>query len=249
MNSSRAAVAFHRLSAANPVPLEAIDSTSLVVPELSPRRDQGRGDRRRRGRIASIAFAAALALVTVAPTMAISERMRELFGLSNPGEQVPTSTLALDQVSDLQRIGVVGGVRKLGQREGTAFYVGRSRSGELCFVTGAAAATRPVLGMLACQGEQGLFPSPKMPIADFSPMRGHEGRNSVYVWKLAGFAADGVAAVAVRDATGVLRSIIPATDNMYASGELPAVAATAIVALAADGTVLYSKEVASSTPG
>jgi hypothetical protein len=87
-----------------------------------------------------------------------------------------------------------------------------------------------------------------MPIADFSPMRGHAGSNDVYVWKLVGFAADGVAAVAVRDASGALHAT-QAVRNIYASDELPVVPATEIVALAADGRVIYAEPLESSTPG
>jgi hypothetical protein len=168
-----------------------------------------------------------------------------LFGLSNRGAPVPTSALATDQASRLERLGFSDGVRKLGERKGTAFYAGRARNGALCFATGPTTRPAPAFGVLACQGGEGdvfpsqrdVFPSRRVPIADLSPLRGHEGSNGVYVWKLVGFAADGVAAVAVRDVTGALRATEVA-GNIYASDELPVVAATEILALDADGNVL-----------
>jgi hypothetical protein len=87
-----------------------------------------------------------------------------------------------------------------------------------------------------------------MPIADFSPMRGHEGSNDVYVWKLVGSAADGVATVAVRDANGALH-VAPVIDNVYGTNELRMVPAREIVALDSDGRVLYVERLESTTPG
>jgi hypothetical protein len=52
----------------------------------------------------------------------------------------------------------------------------------------------------------------------------------------------------VRDDTGALHPT-PVVDNVYASDALPAVAATEIVALGADGSVLYTESLESSTPG
>jgi hypothetical protein len=246
MSRSRT-TAFDRLAAANPYPDEVLRGIQLEAPALSARDEQSLA-RPRRMRLGVAVLTCVLAVAAITPALAVSERVRELFGFSNPGTPVPLSALELDQLSSLERVGFSGGVRKLGERAGTAFYVGRSRSGALCFGTGPATGPRPAFHLLACQGRQGLFPSQQMPIADFSPMRGHEGSNDVYVWKLKGFAADGVAVVAVRDSSGALHSA-PVADNVYASDELPAVPANEIVALAADGRVLYTKELESSTPG
>jgi hypothetical protein len=239
--------AVNRLAAANPYPDEVLRGIQLEAPALSARDEQSLR-RPRRMRLGVAVLTCVLAIVAITPALAVSERVRELFGFSNSGTPVPLSALELDQVSSLERVGFSDGVRKLGERAGTAFYVGRSRSGGLCFATGPATAPKPAFGVLACQGGQGVFPSQERPIADFSPLRGHEGSNAVFVWKLVGFAADGVAVVAVRDASGALHSA-PVADNVYASDELPAVPANAIVALAADGRVLYTKELESSTPG
>jgi hypothetical protein len=239
--------AFSRLAAANPYPEDVLRSAQLEAPALPPRDEQSVAHPRRiRLGVAIATFV--LAVVAIAPALAMSERVREFFGFSNPGTPVPMSALELDQVTSLERVGFSDGVRKLGERAGTAFYVGRSRSGGLCFGTGPATGPRPAFHLLACQGRQGVFPSQQMPIADFSPMRGHEGSNDVYVWKLKGFAADGVAAVAVRDANGVLHST-PVTGNVYATNELPVIPAREIVALDSDERVLYAERLESSTPG
>jgi hypothetical protein len=247
MSRNHVTTAFARLAAANPYPTEMLRDVQLEPPALMAREDELPA-RPRRVRMAVAIAACALAVVAIAPALAVSERVRELFGFSTSGTPVPISALGLYELSSLERVGFSDGVRKLGDRAGTAFYVGRSRSGALCFATGPTTAPRPAFGVLACQGAQGVFPSRQRPIADFSPMRGHEGSSDVYVWKLVGFAADGVAAVAVRDVSGALHST-PAVGNVYASGELPAVPATEIVALAADGRVLYAEPLVSSTPG
>lgn len=238
--------AFTRLAAANPYPEEVLRGVQLEAPALSAR-DEPRA-RPRRVRLGVAIMTCLLAVVAITPALAISERVRELFGFSNPGTPVPLSTLELNQLSSLERVGFSGSVLKLGERAGTAFYVGRSRSGGLCFGTGPTTAPRPAFWLLACQGREALFPSQQMPIADFSPLHGHEGSNDVYVRQLKGFAADGVAAVAVRDANGALHST-PATDNFYASNELPVVPAKEIVAFASDGRILYAQPLESSTPG
>jgi hypothetical protein len=226
--------ALARLAAANPVPSPLPNR----APHAAPRRW-----------LVPVA-AGILAAAVAAPAVATSQRVRDLFGFSNSGTPVARSSLRLDQAGALARVGFAGEVRKLAERQGLAFYVGRTSAGALCFSTGPAGAAAPEFGVLACQGRvgPGVFPSAETPIADFSPLRGAEGDNAVRVWQLAGFAADGVARVGVRDRAGVFFAT-PVADNVYGAQNVPARPATAIVALDADGNELYTKSLESTTPG
>jgi hypothetical protein len=237
-----------RLASANPVQLDELEVLSLPALQL-PVRQLTRSSRRARRSLSVVALVVGLAAAIVTPAIAISERLQDFFGLTNSGSPVATTSLSLDQISSLARIGFADGVRTLATREGVAFYVGRSSSGALCFAIGSADAANPDFGVLACQGNTaGAFPSATRPIADFSPMRSQAPSNDVTISRLIGFAVDGVASVAVRDVDGALHAVI-VRDNVYASKQLPAVAASEIVALDRAGKVLYSENVRSTTPG
>jgi hypothetical protein len=57
---------------------------------------------------------------------------------------------------------------------------------------------------------------------------------------VAGFAADGVASVALVDAAGNVLDSVPVVDNVYADAAPPA-GGTGVEALAANGNVVYTR--------
>ena len=236
-----------RLRAANPTPLTAGADEALLAEILSTERPapaKGRAHPRRRKLV--LAFAAIAAVAVAAPAVA---SQLGLLHFSNSGRAVPAGQIAMTKVSALRRAGFSGGVNKVAEREGIAFYVGRSPSGGSCFATGPAGGATPSFGILACQrvGDD-VFPSAARPIVDYSPLGAKEGSAAVFVRKLVGFAADGVAQVAVVDESGALTRT-PVVENVYASAALPEVPARAIVALDRDGDVVYTHPLTSTTPG
>jgi hypothetical protein len=238
-----------RLTGANPVTLTQLATLHLPKPALPARQLRTATRARWRSPLAAVSLAIVMAVAIATPAIAISDRLQDLFGFTNTGSSVADSSLTLDQISALAQVGFTDGVRRLAAREGVAFYVGRASSGALCFATGPVPGEKPKFGVLACQGVvSGAFPSPTMPIADFSPMRSQGPSNAVYVTRLVGFAANGVTSVAVRDVNGDLHSA-RVIGNVYVSEPLPAVPATAIVARDSAGDILYSEPLESSTPG
>jgi hypothetical protein len=237
-----------RLAGANPIRLAQLETLNLPKPQL-PSLPPTSVHKSWRSPLAVVGVVVGLAAAIAAPAIAMSDRLQDLFGLSNSGSPVATTSLSLDQISAIARIGFADGVRKLETRHGIALYVGRTASGALCFATGPADGVNPEFGVLACQGTTPrAFPSPTTPIADFSPMHGQAPSNDVFVSRLIGFAADGVASVAVRDVNGDLHGAT-VTGNVYVSEPLHPVAATAIVALDNGGSILYTEPLESSTPG
>ncbi len=191
----------------------------------------------------------AVALAVAVPSLAVA-RAAGLFGFGNSGVVVPQAALALDQVAALQEVGFAPGIRHLGDRAGVAFYVSRGTRHGLCFATGPAGGQQPSFAFLGCQrAGADVFPSDVRPIADFSPLRGRLGSSAVYVQRLEGVAADGVASVGVLAENGEVSAAVRVVNNLYVSSSLPEVPAKGIVALSADGRTLFTKPLESDTPG
>jgi hypothetical protein len=121
-------------------------------------------------------------------------------------------------------------------RDGRAFYVVLNDRGGRCFGTGAALSA-PQIDVLVCQGA-GAFPSADQPVVDLSTLTGNGGTD-VTVERLEGFAADGVAAVGVRDAAGRI-SWTPVTDNTYEDSASVS-QATALVAKDDTGAMIFQR--------
>lgn len=248
-----------RIAAANPVPdrfgsdaasealLERIMDTQPGTGDGSQRRVVQNGTRR----MAAIAAAALMAIAV--PTLALADHYG-ILGLSNPGEPISRASLDPYELGALETYGNVGGMRRLGERAGVAFYVGRSDRGGLCFATGSAAGSAPKLDhFMGCQADvPDAFPSPSRPILDLSSFMSPNPREIVYITRLSGFAADGVASVGYIDTNGVTHTT-PVIDNIYAIDLFHKdVAATAIVALDSEGRELYKRPLLhtpSITPG
>jgi hypothetical protein len=244
------------LARLNPVPLGR-DVTLLDEPARaaafarSLARARASAEAPRRRRLPTAVLAALIALAVAAPAVAVGrDAIADLFRVSNRGDDVSRGSLS--EVSALSARGFGSEMRLLGERAGFRFYVGRSAAnGGPCFaVTAAPAPGRG--GAYACQQQEPpagtpQFPSPQVPIADFSPRRGHAERPEVFVRALAGFAADGVARVGVVFPDGETYWTT-VEQNVYASREVPQRPASAIVAEDASGAIVHRYELVGETP-
>jgi hypothetical protein len=199
-----------RLAAANPVPTGA----PIRPPQpflLVPRRP---------------ALVLVLAIALAAPAVALAGKLGDLFGLSNPGTPVATSSLDLSHDTGLseamQELGFPSTLRRLGSVNGVDFYAARRADGDYCFAIESSAAKG-----VGCDLD-GTFPSAARPVMVFPPLA-----------QFAGYAADGVASVAGVDAAGRTIVSAPVSTNLFASatpGPFPTV--VAIEALDAQGNVV-----------
>ena len=250
-----------RIAAANPVPGRiGSDAASEALLERILDTQPGTGDegpRRvvRNGTLRVAAVAAAILAAIAVPTLALADHYG-ILGLSNPGDPVSRASLDPYELGALENYGGTDDIRRLGERAGVAFYVGRSEDGGLCFATGSAAGPAPKLDhFIGCQANvPDAFPSPEQPILNLgsafktTPLP----RQITYILRLGGFAADGVASVGYVDTNGVTHTT-PVVDNIYATDwfdeDVPAIA---IVALDAEGRELYRDPLlhrSSSEPG
>ena len=179
----------------------------------------------------------------VVPALAFGGDVGGLFGFSNRGH-VQSTNDSLADVSALDRVGFGPDVRVLGERAGARFYVGKSgATAKPCFAIRFGAASPAGGGAYACRSTDQpagsvRFPSPEMPIADFSLRRSPFDRpNEVYFTKLAGFAADGVAKVGLVSSDGTTYWT-PVVDNIYANDALPNVRMTEMVVVSKSGDVI-----------
>lgn len=203
-----------RLAAANPAP------TGIRVRAPEPLR------LRRRFALAAAFGAAAIGL----PAVAFGDELGALFGFSTEGTPVATSSSAFSQDSSLneamRELGFPTRMHLLTERDGVKFYAARRANGAFCFAIDLAG--RKAVGCNTTPA----FPSPQRPIVDFSRF----SRGS----RIAGFAADGVSAVALVDATGARIATAPVIDNVYAAtNALPG--AVGVEALDARGDVVYAR--------
>jgi hypothetical protein len=176
-----------RLAAANPVPTGA----SVHEPAPLP--------------VRRAALAAVLAAVVAVPTVALAGKLGDLFGLSNPGTPVATSSVSLSRDSTMneamQSLGFPATLQLLGAVNGVSFYAARRADGHYCF----AIEKDGVRGGVSCDLD-GTFPSPADPVWIFPPYDGFNG-----------YAADGVARVDGLDASGQVVVSVQVNDNLFAA--------------------------------
>ena len=204
-----------RLAAANPVPT----GTPVASPRplsLPPRR---------------AALALVAATVVAIPAVALAGRLGDLFGLSNQGTPVATSSIDLSQDSGLNaamsQLDFPSTLTQLGTVNGVRFYAARRADGDYCFAIESDAAKG-----VGCD-LNGTFPSPAQPVMVFPPLQ-----------QFAGYAADGVSSVAGVDASGAAVVTAPVSDNLFAAttaGPFPTV--VALEALDAQGNVIATVHV------
>jgi hypothetical protein len=203
-----------RLAAANPLPTGA--PPRHPEPFVIPTR--------------RIVLAVALAAAAALPVAAFAGKLGDLFGLSNEGTPVATSSIDLSKDSGLneamQQLAFPASMHLLGSRNGVSFYAARRADGDYCF-----AIESKVAKGVGCD-LNGTFPSRARPVMVFPPLI-----------QFAGFAADGVATVAGVDASGNTVVSAPVSNNLFASttpGPFPSV--VAIEALDTRGRVVATEQ-------
>jgi hypothetical protein len=168
------------------------------------------------------------------PAAALADDVAGLFAFSTEGHPVATSDTPFAQVSGLnaalQELAFPSTMQLLDRRDGVSFYGARRNDGTFCFAVDSGAGQ----GVGCDNGTRSgvAFPSPQRPILDFSRFSGGA--------RLVGFAADGVASVALTDASGTTIASAPVIANVYADVNPPAGAA-GVVALDANGSVVYRR--------
>ena len=203
-----------RLAAVNPVP------TDSEVRERQPSRSTRR-----------IALAAAFSALAIGlPAVAFADDLGNLFGFSNEGTPVATSGLPFAEDSSLneamEELGFPTRLQLLAERDGVGFYAARRADGAFCFAVEIDG--RKAVGCNLSPA----FPSPQRPIVDFS--RFSNGA------RIVGFAADGVRAVALVDASGATIATAPVIGNVYAASNATP-GAVGVAALDAQGAVVYTR--------
>ena len=189
-------------------------------------------------------LAIAAGLTTAALALGGDESPARL-GFSPTGTPVDAATFSASERTTLEQAGIAPSIRLLREAAGVRFYTGTSREGNAtCLITGLALSTRPHFGVLACPSSD--FPSAQLPIYDYSPRRAALSDRYPHLQYLAGFAADEIASVGVRDEQGNV-SWTDVVQNTYASRDVPAGAATVVLARDKSGQVLYSQRLGGET--
>jgi hypothetical protein len=193
----------------------------------------------------SFGLAIAAGLTTAALALGNSDGSPAQVRFSPTGTPVDAATVPAGERTTLEQAGIAPSLRFLREAAGVRFYTGRSLEGSAtCLITGTALSARPHFGVLACPSSD--FPSAQLPIYDYSPRRAALTDRYPHIQYLAGFAADGITGVGVRDEHGEVRWT-EVVLNTYASRDVPAGAATAILARGKSGDVVYSHSLGGET--
>ena len=172
---------------------------------------------------------AASAAVVVAARSAHGSARTGLFRFSNHGVSIVPSRGA-------RRAFRAESVRLLAVRDGRAFYELDTADGR-CFGVGSASSLGDPGGEVCPRGAP--FPSAVRPTLDFSIYEGQtSSRDEMRLFRIEGFAADGVAAVGVENRAGHLVRRVPVSNNVYVVGRVPPGLSGAIVALDPGGSVM-----------
>jgi hypothetical protein len=173
------------------------------------------------------------AAVAVAVGRAHGSSRAGLFRLSNPGVRIAPTRIA-------HRLFRARSVRLLAVRDGRAFYDLDTSDGR-CFGVGPADDLGNP-GAEACS--RGVsFPSASRPTLDFSVYEGvTPDRTDMRIFRIEGFAADGVAAVGIANRAGHVAQRVPVSNNVYVLSHVPPGLTGAIVALDAGGSVMSAPD-------
>ena len=206
---------------------------------------RARHAKRRRLGLAAAGAAAVVALAI--PALGIGGRLTDLF----TGEPVSTDQLSSEQMHVLGAMasGVsprlpasaqeslarvrASDLRRIAARDGSSYYVAHRHGGGLCVMISHPGDQHPFSSYF-CSPD---FPSPKQPVLDESVFGG--SLDAPVIRRLEGFAADGVAKVAVLTAGGSEAETL-VQDNVYVRTEgLPKESVLGIIARDAEGTAVY----------
>jgi len=144
-----------------------------------------------------------------------------------PSADVRTKRLRGSGISNLTLLGTVGGR--------SIYRVGDSA--HPCYGAGETGAAWP-LGVIKCRNAAPYFPSPQMPLFDFSLVGMDRGDAAMHYIRVEGVAADGVTSVGVLDQNGETVERLPVQGNVYGADSLPTRTGIRLVALDASGNVL-----------
>lgn len=193
---------------------------------------------RRRTLLVFLVVVAAVALTTAAFALTGSSGPPAQMRLSATGSPVSPAMLSPSERTTLDQAGIDPSVRFIREAAGIQFYTGKSQDGSAnCLITGLALSKRPHFGVLVCPSD---FPSSELPILDYSPRRAAVTDRYPHLQWLAGFAADGITSVGVRDEGGNVRWT-DVLQNTYASRDVPAEGVSGILARTANGEVVYTQ--------
>jgi hypothetical protein len=156
----------------------------------------------------------------------------KLAEISNSGQAVAPGP---NQQKELQIVGAIS-ARRLALRNGRAFYRLARRDGSVCYSVNTTGVDDRIGGTM-CPHADSTFPSPSRPILDFSLFEATSHvRGDTHLITGQGFAADGVASVALVDETGHVIARAPTSSNVYTLDVPEGDVATAVAAYDDDGT-------------
>lgn len=235
------------LAAVNPLPETA--DVALANPERDALLHRIYEERqevppRRRSRRLLVAGVSIAIAASVIPAAALSGRLTSLFDLSNRGTADVPEAQQLNSVRVADQLGLQpGSTIRLAERSGVGFYTVRGEGQTQCFGIRSGPAADSTFTTLTCQSpdDAAPFPSPSRPVLDLSPIMGQEGNTRVHLPRMIGFAADGVAEVGVVDADGHIHTT-PVQANVYFTEDFADFPAQAMVALDAQGEVVWRSE-------
>jgi hypothetical protein len=214
---------------------------------------RARAARRRRAAVAILS--GVLVIAGVSTAFAYAPGLRGLIAGTpvSPNRLSPEEKLMLASMSSgtrvlatkpndprLRRLGGLVSIRLLANRGGYRFYVVdlKGQRPQRCFATGRAN-QRSLLGSLHC-AERWNFPSAKLPVLDESVWEASREHPEWHVFRLQGFAADGVAKVGLLDEHDRLVAAVPVVSNTYLrSTGLPTEGVKAIVAYDRSGRQVF----------
>jgi hypothetical protein len=182
-------------------------------------------------RMVSIAAICAVAASAVGGAIAVHRAHGSpLSTISTEGRRVTPSPGA-------KRAFRIDSLRLLTIRDGRAFYALDTANGR-CFGVGFADAIGDPGGEACPAGAP--FPSASRPLLDFSVYEGAPGtdRDQLTIFRIEGFAADGVAAVGVMNRAQKIGLRVPVSDNVYVLSHVPPGLNGSVVPLGADGAPL-----------
>ena len=227
------------------------------VPTL--RGASGRDGRRRRVAVSVVAAVAVVGAIATAPAVGWPSHVLDLFRGGTPVDPSSLSDqdlFALGGITtgrpvsaprdeSLRRLGATR-IREIAERGGRSYYVVDKADGGRCFAVGYAASSDR-LGQISCP-QSPAFPSPSRPILDLAVYHGAPGTtlplegSPCCLWRLEGFAADGVASVGVETSDGRVVATTDVVDNVYLrTDDLPSEPVRAIVAFDSGGARLYTE--------
>jgi hypothetical protein len=167
---------------------------------------------------------------------------QDLRFLSAVARGVSPSDVPASKREQLESVGSTR-IRQIAVRDGRTFFVIDKSDGSHCYAVGDEGDSN-LFGGIECPAAS-YFPTPTHPILDMSAVRlsPTDSQRQLTLMRLEGFAADGVASVAVITASGQITADTPVIDNVYSAqgNQLPDQPINGLVAFGADGKQLYSQ--------